>query len=70
MRQQGCIFAPCLFNLHAECIMQNGGLDESQAGIETARRNINSLRYADDTSLVAESGKEFKKSFDEDERGK
>ena len=50
--------------------MRNGGLDESQAGIKTARRNISSLRYADDTSLVAESGKEFKKSVDEDERGK
>ena len=46
---QGCIFLPCLFNLYAEYIMRNAGLDEAQAGIKIARRNINNLRYADDT---------------------
>ena len=50
-----CILSPCLFNLHAEYIMQNAGLDESQAGIKIAGRNINNLRYADDTTLMAES---------------
>ena len=53
--RQGCILSPCLFNLYAECIMQNAGLDEAQAGIKTAGRNINNLRYADDTTLMAES---------------
>jgi len=48
---QGCILSPCLFNLHAEYIMRNVGLDEAQAGIKIARRNINNLRYADDTTL-------------------
>ena len=52
---QGCILSPCLFNLHAEYIMQNAKLDESQAGIETAGRKINNLRYAYDTTLKAES---------------
>ena len=52
---QNCILSPCLFNLYAEYIMQNDGLDEAQAGIKIARRNINNLRYADDTSLLAES---------------
>ena len=52
---QGCILSPCLFNLCAEYIMQNARLDEAQAGIKTARRNINNLRYADDTTLMAES---------------
>ena len=52
---QGCILSPCLFNLYAEYIMRNAGLDEAQAGIEIARRNINNLRYANDTSLMAES---------------
>ena len=47
--RQGCIESPCLFNLHAEYIMRNAGLDEAQAGIKIARRNINNLRYADDT---------------------
>ena len=51
---QGCILSPCLFNLYAEYIIQNARLDEAQAGIKTARRNINNLRYADDTTLVAE----------------
>ena len=52
---QGCILSPCLFNLYAEYIMRNAGLDETQAGIKIARRNINNLRYADDTTLMAES---------------
>ena len=51
---QGCILSPCLFNLYPEYIMRNAGLDEAQAGIKIARRNINDLRYADDTTLVAE----------------
>ena len=51
---QGCILSPCLFNLYAEYIMKNAGLDEAQAGIKIARRNINSLRYKDDTTLMAE----------------
>ena len=52
--------SPCLFNLHAVYIMQNAGLDEAQAGIKIARRNINNLRYADDTTLMAESEEELK----------
>ena len=52
---QGCILSPCLFNLQAECIMQNAGLNEAQAGIKIAGRNINNLRYADDATLMAES---------------
>ena len=52
---QGCILSPCLFNFYAEYIMQNARLDEAQAGIKTARRNINNLRHADDTTLLAES---------------
>ena len=52
---QGCILSPCLFSLYAECIMRNTGLDEAHAGIKIARRNINNLRYADDTILMAES---------------
>ena len=58
--QQGCILPPCLFNLHAEYIMRNAGLEEAQAGIKFARRNINNLRYADDTTLMAESKEELK----------
>ena len=58
--QQSCIFSPCLFNLYTEYIMQNAGLHELQAGIKIARRNINNLRYADDTTLVAESEEELK----------
>ena len=57
---QGCILSPCLFNLCAEYIMQNAGLDEAQAGIKIAGRNINNLRYADDTTLMAESKAELK----------
>ena len=52
---QGCILSPCLFNLYAEYIKQNAGLDEAQAGIKIAGRNINNLRYADDTTLMAQS---------------
>ena len=57
---QGCILSPCLFNSYAEYIMRNAGLDEAQAGIKFARRNINNLRYADDTTLMAESEEELK----------
>ena len=57
--QQGCILSPRLFNLYAEYIMQNAGLDEAQAGIKIAGRNINNLRYADDTTLMAESEEEL-----------
>ena len=53
--RQGCILSPCLFSLYAECIMRNAGLEETQAGIKIAGRNINNLRYADDTTLMAES---------------
>ena len=53
--RQGCILSLCLFNLYAECIMRNARLDEAQAGIKIARKNINNLRYADDTTLMAES---------------
>ena len=52
--RQGCILSPCLFNLYAEYIMRNAGLEETQAGIKIARRNINNFRYADDTTLMAE----------------
>jgi len=57
---QGCILSPCLFNFYAEYIMWNAGLDEAQAGIKIAGRNINNLRYADDTILMAESKEELK----------
>ena len=57
---QGCILSPCLFNLYAVYIMRNAGLDEAQAGIKTAGRNINNLRYADDNTLMAESKEELK----------
>ena len=57
---QGCILLPCLFNLHAEYIMQNARLDEAQVGIKIAGRNINNLRYADDTTFLAESEEELK----------
>ena len=53
--RQGCILSPCLFNLYAEYIRRNAGLDEAQAGIKTARRNINNFKYADDTTLMAKS---------------
>ena len=54
---QGCMLSPCLFNLYAEYIMRNAGLDEAQAGIKIAGRNINNLRYGDDTTLMAEAKK-------------
>ena len=65
--RQGCILSPCLFNLYAKYIMRNAKLDEAQAGIKIARRNINNLRYADDTTLMVESEEELKS--DESERG-
>ena len=58
--RQGCILSPCLFNLYAEYIMRNAGLEEAQAGIKISGRNINNLRYADDTTLMAESEEELK----------
>ena len=66
--RQGYILLPCLFNLNAEYIMRNAGQDETQAGIKIARRNISNLRYADDTTVMAESEEELK-SLDETERG-
>ena len=57
--RQGCILSPCLFNLYAEYIMRNAGLEEAQGGVKIARRNINNLRYADDTTLLAESEEEL-----------
>ena len=57
---QECVLSPCLFNLYAQYIMRNAGLEEAQAGIKIARRNINILRYADDTTLMAESEEELK----------
>ena len=57
---QGCILSPCLFNLYAEYIMRNAGLDEAQAGMKIGSRNINNLRYEDDTTLMAESKEELK----------
>ena len=67
---QGCVLSPYLFNLYAEYIMRNAGLEEAQAGIKIARRNINNLRYADDTTLMAESEEKLKKEpLDESERG-
>ena len=58
--RQGCTLSPCLFNLYAEYIMRNAGLEEAQAGIKIAGRNINNLRYEDDTTLIAESEEELK----------
>ena len=58
--RQGCILSPCLFKFYAEYIMRNAGLDEAQAGIKTVRRNINNLRYADDTTVMEESEEELK----------
>ena len=60
---QGCILSPCLFNLYAEYIMQNTRLDEAQAGVRYSRRSINNLRYADDTTIMAESKEELKNFF-------
>ena len=67
--RQGSILSPCLFNLYAEYIMRNPGLEEVQAGIKIAMRNLNNLRYADDTTLMTEI-EEDKKPLDESERGK
>ena len=61
--RQGCILSPCLFNLYAEYIMRNAGLEEAQAGIMIAGRNTNNLRYEDDTTLLAESEEELKSLF-------
>ena len=58
--RQGCLLSPCLFNFYAEYIIRNAGLEETQAGIKIARRNINNLRYADDITLMAESEEELK----------
>ena len=58
--RSGCILSPCLFNFYAECIMRNAGLEKAQTGIKIAGRNINNLRYADDTTLMAESEEELK----------
>ena len=58
--RQGCILSACLFNLYAEYIMRNAGLDEAQAGIKIARRNVNNLRYPDDTTFMVESEEELK----------
>ena len=66
---QGCLLSPCLFNLYAEYIMRNAGLEETQAGLKIARRNINNPRYADDTTLMAEIKRGTKKPLDESERG-
>ena len=66
---QGCILSPCLFNLYAEYIMRNAWLEEAQAGIKIAGRNINNLRYADDTTLMAESEEELKNLLMKSERG-
>ena len=67
--RQGCILSPCLFNFYAEYIMRNAGLEEAQAGIKIARRTINNLRYADVTTLMAESERGTKKPLYEGERG-
>ena len=67
--RQGCILSPCLFHLYAEYIMRNAGLEESQAGIKIAGKNINNLRYADDTTLMAESEEELKSLLMKVKRG-
>ena len=67
--RQGCILSPCLCNLSAKYIMRNAGLDEAQAGIKIAGRNINNLRYAYDTTLMAEKQRRTKEPLDESERG-
>ena len=66
---QGCILSPCLFNLYAEYIMRNPGLEETQAGIKIAGRNINNLRYADDITFTAKSEEGLQKPLNESERG-
>ena len=67
--RQSCILSPCLFNLYADYIVRNAGLDEAQAGIKIAGRNINNLRYTDDTTLTAESEEETKGPLNESARG-
>ena len=67
--REGCILLPCLLNLYAQYIMRNAGLEETQAGIKMAGRNINNFRYADDTNLMAESEEELKNPLDESESG-
>ena len=67
--RQGCILSPCLFNLSAEYIMRNAGLEEAQTGIKTVGRNIKNLRYADDTTLIAESEEELKNLLMKMKRG-
>ena len=67
--RQSCILSPCLLNLYAEYIMRNAGLEEAQAGIKIGGRNINNLRYADDTTLMAESREETEEPLDESESG-
>ena len=67
--RQGCILSPCLFNLYAHYIMQNARMDESQAGIKIARRNINNLRYTDDATLDGRKQRGTKELLDESERG-
>ena len=67
--RQGCILSPCLFNFYAEYIMRNAGLEETQAGIKIAERNINNLRYADDINLMAESEEELKSLLMKVKRG-
>ena len=66
---QGCTLSPCLFNLYGEYIMKNAGLDEAQAGIKIARGKVDNHRYADDTTLMAESEEELKNLLNESERG-
>ena len=65
---QGCALLPCLFNLYAEYIMRNAGVDEAQAGIKIVRKNINNLRYADDTTLISRKQRGPKELLDEDEK--
>ena len=67
--RQGCLLSPCLFNLYAKHIMRNAGLDELQAGMKIGGRNISNLRYADDTTLTAESEEELKSLLMKDEGG-
>ena len=67
---QGCVLSPCLFNLYTEYIMRNAGLDEAQAGIKNAGRNVNNLSYADDTTLMAESEEELKNHLMKEESEK
>ena len=68
--REACILSPCLFNLYTEYIMRNTGLDEAQAGIKIARRNINNLRYADDTTLNGRKPRRTKELLEESKRGK